>query len=113
MSAIASNVSVEAWYAAAWLSARLPDAKLRFESVDRIMDNGLQGIVLDGPDFEVSVLPSGPASVEIKVDSFCGRVVLPEMAEWRLVEQELSILGNDSVYEAALALASKLARSKP
>ena len=79
--------------------------------MDRILNSGLQGFLLDGPDFEVSVLPSDAASVEIKVDSFGGRVVLPELAEWQLVEQELFILNDDTVYEAALQLASHLARS--
>jgi len=106
------EIPVEAWYAAAWLNARLPEAYIRFDRVDRMLNNGLQGIQLIGPEFEVSVLPSGDSSVAVSVDSFCGHVVLPDVAEWQLVEQELSILGNDPVYEATLELASHIARSK-
>ena len=108
-----TEISAEAWYAAAWLTARLRDAEVRFEPGDRILNNGLQGIVLGGPDLQISLLASGETGVEIKVDAVSSRVVLPEMADWRLVGEELSILSNDPVFEPALELACQLARRKP
>lgn len=105
-----NDVPVEAWYAAAWLTARLPDAQVRFELSDRILNNGLQGLLLEGPELQISILPSDAAGVEVRVDSVSSRVVLPAMADWHLVEEELSILGNDPVFEPALELACQLAR---
>ena len=108
-----SGIPVEAWYAAAWLTARLPDAQVSFELAGKILNNGLQGLILEGPDMRISILPSGAAGVEVKVDSVSSRVVLPEMAEWRLVEEELSILSDDPVFEPVLELACQLVRRKP
>ncbi len=107
-----TEIPVQAWYAAAWLTARLPGAKLAFEPSDRILNNGLQGLIFEGPDVRISILPADEAALEVHMDSVSSRVVLPEMAEWRLVEEELSILSNDPVFEATLKLACQLARRK-
>ena len=104
-----AGIPVEAWYAAAWLTARLPDAQVKFELADKILNIGLQGLLLEGPDVRISIMPTDAAGVEVKVDSVSSRVVVPEMAEWRLVEEELSILGDDPVFEPALELACQLA----
>ena len=108
-----AEVPVEAWYAAAWLSPRLPGATVRFEPADRILNNGLQGLLLEGPDLNISILPSSAAGVDVRVDSVYSRVVLAEMPEWRLVEEELSILSDDPVFEPALEIACKLSRREP
>ena len=108
-----TEIPVEAWYAAAWLSARLPEAEVKFEPGVRILNNGLQGLLLDGDDLHISILPSGQAAVDVRVDTVSSRMVLPEMAEWRLVEEELSILSDDPVFEPTLELACHLARRKP
>jgi len=105
-----NDVPVEAWYLAAWFTARLPDAKVRFELADRILNNGVQGLLIEGPDLKISILPSGEAGVEVKVDTVSSHLVLPAMAEWRLVEEELSILSNDPVFEPTLERASQMAR---
>ncbi len=105
------KVPAEAYYAGAWLAARLPDAKLLFAPAISELNCGLQGLLFEGPDFHVSITPSSASALDIMVDTFTGHVVLPELAPWQLVEEELSILGNDPVYECTIHQASALARS--
>jgi hypothetical protein len=108
-----ASIPVEAYYAGAWLAARLPNAKLQFSTAESDLKCGLQGLVLEGPGLLVSITPSGATALDIQVDAFTGHVVLPEMAPWQLVEEELSILGNDPIYECTIHQASALSRSNP
>ena len=91
--------SVEARYLAAWLAAGLPRAQVSITS-------GAPALVrLTGGSIDVSLSDAGNGSLELKANSSITHVLVPPRQDAALLAEELSILGHDPQFEAALSRA--------
>jgi glucose-6-phosphate dehydrogenase assembly protein OpcA len=104
------------WYIAAWLQQCLERAgsksRVRTEQAGGPCDSGLSRIEFtsDGPSgLSVSVRKVEGSAAEVRVKALVNRTVFPEASDYVLLREELSIPGHDPIFEAALALAAKLA----
>jgi glucose-6-phosphate dehydrogenase assembly protein OpcA len=104
------------WYMAAWLQQCLERAgsksHVRVEQSGGPCDSGLSRIEFasDAPEgLSVSVRKVAESTAEVRVDNLVNRTVFPAASDYVLLREELSIPGHDPIYEAALALAAKLA----
>jgi glucose-6-phosphate dehydrogenase assembly protein OpcA len=104
------------WYMAAWLQQCLERAgsksRVRIEQAAGPCDSGLSRIEFasDGPSgLSVSVRKVEGGAAEVRVNALVNRTVFPAASDYVLLREELSIPGHDPTYEAALALAAKLA----
>jgi glucose-6-phosphate dehydrogenase assembly protein OpcA len=104
------------WYMGAWLQQCLERAgsksRVRIEQSGGPCDSGLSRIEFasEGPSgLSVSVRKVEGSAAEVRVNALVNRTVLPEASDYVLLREELSIPGHDPTYEAALALAAKLA----
>lgn len=71
------------------------------------------GVTIEGEDLSVSIDQTGGETVEIRAGGLSRRTVFPELNEYQLLREELSIEGRDTVYEAALDRAALLAGCTP
>ena len=94
------SVTTCARYVAAWIRAALPAARVTIQSEAHAP--GLQSVTLSTSSDSLTVTRGGDQCVEV---SGCGRhyrSMLPSISEEALMQEELSILGPDLVYERAL-----------
>ena len=94
------SVTTCARYVAAWIRAALPAARVTIQS--EASAPGLQSVTLSTSSDSLTVTRGGDQCVEV---SGCGRhyrSMLPSISEEALMQEELSILGPDLVYERAL-----------
>jgi len=94
------SVTTCARYIAAWIRAALPAARVTIQS--EASAPGLQSVTLSTSSDSLTVARGSDQCVEV---SGCGRhyrSMLPSISEESLMQEELSILGPDQVYERAL-----------
>jgi len=98
---------VMAFYIAAWLRLRLPDASLEFNAVPG-HEPHLRQIALQSDGLEARITAEG-ATVDVTVGTQVDRAIFPPNTDYSLMREELSILGADPIYQAVLPLAQQLA----
>ena len=94
------SVTTCARYVAAWIRAALPAVRVTIQS--EAGAPGLQSVTLSTSSDSLTVARGSDQCVEV---SGCGRhyrSMLPSISEESLMQEELSILGPDLVYERAL-----------
>jgi len=94
------SVTTSARYIAAWIRAALPAVRVTIQS--EASAPGLQSVTLSTSSDSLTVARGSDQCVEV---SGCGRhyrSMLPSISEESLMQEELSILGPDLVYERAL-----------
>ena len=90
-------VGTDVQYLGAWLRQRLPGAQVTATG------SGVQRIRLTAGGRRLEVSDAGEALVATGVDGMVTRVPDPVRSDASLLEEELSILGPDSTYDATLA----------
>ncbi len=98
-----ANPSVSGLYLRSWLAPRLPQAVFEFVPCPPRRNGNLQALRFHSTTQELELRAVDDATLEIVTSSLTTRVLAPARAEADLVEEELSILGDDPVYEATLA----------
>jgi glucose-6-phosphate dehydrogenase assembly protein OpcA len=98
-----ANPSVSGLYLRAWLAARLPQAQFEFVPCPPRRNGNLQALRFHAATQELELRAVDDATLEIVTSSLTTRVLAPARAEVDLLEEELSILGDDLIYEATLA----------
>ena len=98
------SVTTCARYVAAWIRAALPGARVTIESRGESPGTtiGLNSVKLSTSSDSLTIAAGSDQCVEV---SGCGRhyrSMLPSISEESLMQEELSILGPDLVYERAL-----------
>jgi glucose-6-phosphate dehydrogenase assembly protein OpcA len=93
---------VSAAYLAGWLKSASTKATVSIHAKTGDFDR----VVLKGPGVDFLVELGTP--VRFHLDGFCHRALLPAVNEVSLMREELSILGPDRVFRAALAVAETL-----
>ncbi len=98
---------VAAYYLAAWFQHILgADVKLVRSAGPSFA--AIAGVGLRGPGFEAALEMMDESSEETRVNGIQQRVVFPEMRECDLLREELSIMSQDPIFEAVLALADSI-----
>lgn len=110
---------VSASYLAAWLRLCLEKTgsrpRLRFERGDEDVGGAIHRVEFSSGDpsiFNVSVSRVDGSVAEVRVNALVNRTVFPELSEYVLLREELSIPGRDVIFESSLALAAKLAKAR-
>ncbi len=98
-----ANPSVSGLYLRSWMAARLPQASFEFVPCPPRRNGNLQAIRFHSTTQELELRAVDDATLEIVTSSLTTRVLAPARVEADLIEEELSILGDDPVYEATLA----------
>lgn len=94
---------VSGLYLYAWLATRLPQATIEFVPAEARRNGNLQFLRFHAATQELELRAVDDATLEIVTSSLTTRVFAPARAEADLIAEELSILGDDPVYEATLA----------
>jgi glucose-6-phosphate dehydrogenase assembly protein OpcA len=100
--------SVSALYLRAWLAARLPQAAFHFVPAPPRRHGNLQALrfhaaTQNPASYALELRAEDDATLEIVTNTLTTRVLAPARSEVDLLEEELSILGDDLIYEATLA----------
>lgn len=90
-------------YLASWLGARLPGAKVEARG------KGASRVRFHDPGGDIEVLLGRDAMMEVSFDGNITRVPAAVLSQTELMEEELSILGADPVYDATLPDAARFA----
>jgi glucose-6-phosphate dehydrogenase assembly protein OpcA len=99
-----SNPGADVQYMAAWLAQRLPAATVRTHG------GGIGRVRLLAGSRTMEVTGATDALVATGLDGMITRVAAPARPDGELIEEELSILGSDPVYETTLPDALRCAR---
>lgn len=83
-------------YIAAWLTERLPDAKITATG------SGIQRIRLVAGGQRLEIRDAGEALIATGLDGMATRVPDPVRSDAELLEEELSVLGPDATFDATL-----------
>jgi glucose-6-phosphate dehydrogenase assembly protein OpcA len=103
---------ITAWYLAAWVQVALGrDIPTRMEVSSGKSGRTIQEVTLSGPGILISVARTESNAVQVKVDSLDSCAIFPRHAEHQLVDEELSLLNSDSLYDSVLKKAFELAHS--
>jgi glucose-6-phosphate dehydrogenase assembly protein OpcA len=101
-------------YMAAWLLMCLERAgsrpAVRWEATGETCDAGLGRIEFSTADtslLNASVRKLAGSIAEVRLNGLTNRSVLPELSDYDLLREELSIAGRDTIFEATLRLAAR------
>ena len=99
-----------AWYLAAWLARGVGG---RVKPVLRKTDGepGVHGVSLKGGDFAMSLVLVDESQAELRAGGLVTRLVFQRPDDYRLLREELKILGSDRIFEESLAGAIELSGS--
>jgi hypothetical protein len=98
-----ARLSVSALYLRAWLAARLPQAAFHFVPAPPRRHGNLQALRFHAATQELELRAEDDATLEIVTNTLTTRVLAPARLRSRPAEEELSILGDDLIYEDTLA----------
>jgi glucose-6-phosphate dehydrogenase assembly protein OpcA len=94
------DTSAAARYLAAWLAASLPRTRTSISAGSPF------SVSFEGPSMTMSLLHAGDGSLELRANSNVTHLLVAPQQDAALLAEELSILGHDPQFEAALARAS-------
>lgn len=95
--------SVSGLYLKAWLEERVPQATIYFVPGEARRKGNLQALLFLSPGRTLTLRAVDDSALEVTAGSLTTRVLAPARSEADLLAEELSILGDDPVYEATLA----------
>jgi glucose-6-phosphate dehydrogenase assembly protein OpcA len=102
-----SKSATDSLYMAAWLAARLPQAKMKFANSADTLNEGVQAVALSAGVRQASVTATSPERLTVNIDGMRHQMLLPPRADASLLNEELSILGKDCSFEQSLSTALK------
>ena len=94
------SVTTCARYCEAWIRSSLPLARIALEP--EYGPPGLYSVTFDTPEGDVTIQAAEDATLSVKGLGLDYRTALPPATEAALMQEELSILGSDDVYERVL-----------
>jgi glucose-6-phosphate dehydrogenase assembly protein OpcA len=95
------TVPASAYYLAAWLQLGLAAKPSFAPSSDATAEPGLVQVTIKSPEVEIALSRTGPMCLRLKVGEQEQRVSLGGSSLYELMHEELSVLGQDPVYDAA------------
>ncbi len=96
-----------AWYLGAWLENAFPRARLTWTP----SGGARNAITFSGDGIAIEIASQDGVTAEIRANGRVSHTVFSPDSDAVLLREELSILGRDAVYDAALPRALRLARS--
>jgi 6-phosphogluconolactonase len=98
-----SSPTVASRYMAGWLRSTLPSpARIRFESIPT-ESSEVAGIEFKGAGIEASIHFDG-SWAQLKINGRVDRAASPPRPDWRLLREELSILGRDPIFDNSVRM---------
>jgi glucose-6-phosphate dehydrogenase assembly protein OpcA len=94
-------VPPSAHYLAAWLQRGLAAKQSFVRSTNADAEPGLVQVSIKSPDLAIELSRTGPTCLQLKVGEQQQRVSLAGSSLYELMHEELSVLGQDPVYESA------------
>jgi hypothetical protein len=95
------SAPLPARYLAGWFRGAIPTVEISLEPSDASAPGPIRGIALEGPGFSASAAIED-ACVVSRANGIVSRTILPPFTDYRLLREELGILGADPVFRGAM-----------